>query len=199
MLPLKNNLQTLKADNGFSLTEILVVSLITVIVGGFIVSILFNTTGIYYNQSAQTQQSMDLNDTFSKVRSSIRQSKFVATGYPEGSPTYTSGINTLVLKIPSVNSSGNTISDTYDFAIVTKSQDKLYYKLFPDAISARSSDDQILASNVDNVYFNYYDSAGTEVNPETSSRIKITLTLKQKAGAGYKVNTATSEASIRNQ
>ncbi|TSC87432.1 MAG: hypothetical protein G01um10147_609 [Microgenomates group bacterium Gr01-1014_7] len=176
---------------GLTLLEVLVAMGIAVIIGTLLVSVMINSAGLFYKQSSTLQEGLNINDTLGKVREAVKQSSGVAA---------TSSATQIVLKVPAINSSGNIITDTFDYIIFFQDQTKLRYKFFPDVISSRKSQDQIFSVSVDSLTFKYLDSQNppNEVSPASATKVRIILSLKQKTGQNIEVNTATSEASLRN-
>ena len=185
---------------GFTLLEVLIVMGISSVVGGLLLVIVFNSTGLFYQQSSKLSQGLGSNDALTRLRSTIRESSAIALSYTSGSITYTSGPTQLVLKLSSIDASKNLIPNTFDYFVFFLDGNKLLFKSFPDAQSSRKSADQILSLNVQSVLFQYYNlqNPPQEVTPASASKIKITLTLKQKSGAYYETSIATSEANLRN-
>lgn len=177
---------------GLTLVEVLIAMGIAAIVGVLLLAVIVNSTGLFYQQSSEVEQGLNINDALLQIRQNIKQSAGI-------DPTSTSG--ELVLKISSIDSSGNIIADTFDKFVFSKDQTKLRFKTFPDAASSRSAQNQIFSTNLDNLKFQYFDNVSppNEVTPPTAaSKVRITLTLRQKSGAGYETQTATTEASLRN-
>lgn len=186
--------------NGFTLPELITTVAMVAIMGGLLIGIMVNNTGLFYQQTSKVSQGVDANDALVRVRSEIKEAQAVAVGYPVGSPTYTSGSNQLVLRLTSIDSSGNIITATYDYAVFAVSEERLTYQFFPDTAggSIRKGANEILAKNVSSVLFEYYDSTGAQTGPTNAVNVKITLTLRQKAGQGFETNVVTSEANLRN-
>lgn len=185
---------------GVTLVEALLTLGIAVVVGALLLVIIVNTSGLFYQQSSKLEQGLSLNDALSEIRKSIRTSQAVAATYPAaGSPTYTSGATQLVLKIPSIDSSGNIIS-TSDYFVFLKDTDKLRFRTFPDSQSSRKAQDQIFTTKLDSLIFEYFDAQvpPQQVQPNLAVKIKISLSLRQKAGVGFETNVATAEANLRN-
>lgn len=186
------------SQKGFTLPEVITVTLVAVIVGTLILGIMIQNTRLFVQESEKVTQGLGLNDGLTKIRGSIKEAKAVASGYPEGTPQYASGTTELVLKIPSLDSAGNIIDNTFDFAVFTKSADKLYFKLFPHPSSSRTSEDQILTKSVDSLNFKYFDTSGNEVPPTSAVKARVTIGLKQSIGLDTQTSAATSEANLRN-
>lgn len=185
---------------GLTLIEVLIAMGLALIVGTLLVSILVNSAGLFYKESSKLEQGVNINDALSKVRENIRESTSVAVSFTSGGTTYTSNSTQLVLKISSIDSSGNILANTFDYFVYFLDQKKFRFKIFPDAQSERIAQDQIFSTNVDSLSFKYLDSANppNEVTPNIAKNVRITVTLKQKSGANFETNTATSEAGLRN-
>lgn len=189
----------IKAKGGFTLIELLLSLVISVVVGGLLLVILVNSSGLYYKESSKVEQGLSSNDGLASVNNAVKQASSVAPNYPTTSPfTYTSGATQLILKVPSTDNLGNIIPSTYDYFVFFQDQTKLRFKVFPDSTSYRKSSDQILALNVNSVVFKYLDGANLEVSPSNAAKINTTLILKQKSGQNYETSSVTSETNLRN-
>lgn len=189
-----------KKTTGFTLIELLIAMGITAVIGLSLVVIIVNSAGLFYKQSSTVQEGLNINDALAIVRSSIKQASSVGVSYTDGSTVYTSGPQQLVLKVSSIDSAGNIIPGTYDNFVFYKDQDFLRSKVFLNPLSSRNPVDRILSTIVNNLNFTYFNSATppVEVAPPVATRIRIALTLKQKAGMSFETSIATSEANIRN-
>ena len=185
---------------GFTLLELVITMGLVSVVGLLLVVIIVNSTGVFYKESSKLSQGLNSNDALSSIRGDIKQSNGVVATYTDGSTTYTSGTTQLILKLSSIDSSNNLISNTYAYFVYFLDQKKLRLKSFPDPASVRKKQDQIFSTIVDSVLFQYFNLSNPplEVSPTTASKVKITITLKEKSGAGYETRTATSEATLRN-
>lgn len=187
-------------ERGFTLPEVLTTVTVLVVVGGLLIGIMVNNTGLFYQQSSKVTQGVGANDALVRVRSEIKEAQAVAAGYPVSSPTFTSSSTQLVLRLTSIDSSGNIITATYDYAVFSVTEGRLTYQVFPNTAggSTRKSANEILAKSVSSVLFEYFDATGAQTGPTNAVNVKITLTLRQKAGSGFETNIATSEANLRN-
>lgn len=185
---------------GLTLVEILVAMGIATVVGGLLLAIMVNSVGVYSNQSSKIQGGLNTNDALLQIRTSIKNAGAIADRYTDGSTTYTTGANQLVLTALSIDSSGNIIDNMSDYFVFFQDQKFLRYKVFPNAVSSRQLVDKIFSTYLDNLNFKYFNSAisPVEVAPVGAAKIKVTLTLKQKVGAEYETQTAESEVNLRN-
>lgn len=184
---------------GLTLVELLITLGVAILVGALLLTIMVNTLGLFYKESSTRTQGLSINDALSKIRSSVKQSSIVATSFTSGT-TYTSSVTQLVLKITSVDLSGNLITNTFDYFVFFLDGSNLRFKTFPDVLSSRKAQDQIFSTNVKNLQFKYLDlqNPPLEVLPSEALKVRVSLTLQQKSGADYETIIATSEASLRN-
>lgn len=194
-----NNFQD-RQNRGLTLIEVLIAMGIATVTGALLVVIIVNSAGLFTQQSSKVQEGLNINDALLQVRSSIKDASAVEVSYTSGSTTYTTGGSQLVLKVASLDSSDNIIVDTYDYFVFFQDQNYLRFKIFPDQLSFRKAADQIFSSSVDNLAFQYFNSATppAEVTPTNATKVRITLTLRQKIGVNYETQLATSEANLRN-
>ncbi len=186
---------------GLTLVEVLISMGIAVVVGGLLFVIIVNSTGLFYKQSSTIEQGIGTNDALSVIRNSIKEAQSIAVNYPETLPfTYTTGGAQLVLKLASLDLSGNIIVDSFDYFVFYLDQTKLRFKVFPNVLSQRKSRDQILSTNAKSLEIKYYNLANppAEVTPVSAAKIKITLSLEQKSGQVMEKSVATTEANLRN-
>lgn len=186
---------------GLTLIEVLISMGIAVVVGGLLFVIIVNSTGLFYKQSSKIEQGVSVNDALSVIRNSIKEAQSIVANYPETQPfIYTTGLTQLVLKLASIDSSGNIIVDSFDYYVFYLDQTKLRFKVFQSVLSQRKSRDQIFSTSVENLEFKYFNLANpsAEVTPVSAAKIKITLSLKQKSGQVMEKSVATTEANLRN-
>ncbi len=195
-----SNFKFLIRNTGLTLIEVLVAMGIATVAGLLLLVIIVNSAGLFSEQSSKVQTGLNINDALSSVRGNIKRASAVAVSYTSGSTTYTTGSNQLVLKVPSIDSSGNIITDTFDYFVFFLDQQTLHFKTFPDSLSSRKTTDQIFSTSVDSLIFRFFSSANppVEVTPVDAAKIRITLVLKQRIGTNFAINTATSEANLRN-
>lgn len=183
---------------GFTLIETLVTLVIGVVIGSLLLVIMVNTGGLFYRESSRVGQGLSANDALSKISETIKESSGVVATYTSGSTTYTTSSTQLILKLASIDANGNILTNTFDYFIFFSDQTKLRFKTFPDNGSSRKPMDQIFSTSLNSLNFQYLDINKNEVTPISAVRVKFTLILKQKAGSGYEINTATAEANLRN-
>ena len=190
----------MRDGRGLTLIEVLVAMGVAIIAGVLLVVIMINSAGLFTEQSSKVQEGLNINDSFAAVRGSLKQASAVAASYTSGSTTYTTDTTRLVLKVASTDPSGNIIANTFDYFVFSLEQNTFHFRTFPDASSSRKAADRILSTSVDSLEFQFFNSANppVEVSPASATKVRITLTLKQKNGLNYETQTSTSEANLRN-
>lgn len=190
----------MRTERGFTLAEVIIALGIAMVVGALLLVIIVNSVGLFYKESSKVGQGILSNDALSKITQNIKNSNAVVSSYTFSQTTYTSSSTQLVLKQPSIGSSGNIISNTFDYFVLFLNQDQLKFKSFPDAQSSKKAQDQVLSLNVQSILIQYLSSANPpqEVSPQSATKVRVTLTLKQKTGANFEQNISTSEANLRN-
>lgn len=184
---------------GLTLLEVLVAVGIAAVAGTLLIVIIVNSAGVFSNQLPKVQEGLNINDSLSVVRSTIKHANAVSGQYLDGSTVYTSGTSQLVLQASSIDASNNIIDNTLDYFVFFLDQNFLRYKTFPNPLSSRKPGNRILSDNVENLVFKYFASIPPgEVAPQDANKVRITVTLKPRAGSALGANIATTEANLRN-
>lgn len=128
----------------------------------------FNEASAYEEASAASSGSA--NNLMREIESLVAPADAVVQMHefePSG-VTYTSSSNVLVLEIPSVDSSGNVIANTYDYAAFYVVGTNAYRILEANAMSSRISGTKQLSSTVSSLTFSYNNTDFTAVNTITA-------------------------------
>lgn len=186
---------------GFSLVEVLIAGLISTIIGGILISLFVQNNNYLQSETSIATQGLSLNDTLAEIRRSIKDASSVAVNYAAGSKLYTSSLYTLVLALPSKDSNGFVITDTFDHIVITTDETKqnvLRKIVFPDALSTRKSENLVLNTNLQFIYFNYLDKSGNLVVPTSANSINITLNVKDPYNTKTKESSASTKINLKN-
>lgn len=191
-----------KNQFGISLIEILVGLTVTAIAGFLIIGLTVSSNNIFYKQSIQVSQGLSINQATLEITDLIKSSAGVVTQYPvSGNPQFSTSGNTLVLKIPSINSSGQVIDSVFDYAVITQDSTNskiLRKKLYPGAGSARKSEDKVLSTAVGSLTFNFLDNTNSVVTPSQSVRINFIINLSDKTGLSTNESSGSGTVNIKN-
>ncbi len=181
------------SSQGLTLVEVLVAMGIALVVGTLLLMVVVQSSGVFTDQSSKVQKGLNINEALSQVRLSIKDANAVASSYTDGTDTYTTGENQLVLKVTAIDTAGDMLEGASDYFIFFKDQSFLRFKTFPDPSSSRKQGNSILATEVTGLHFQYFNSASppVEVSPVNAAKVRISLKLSQ-------TSPATSEANLRN-
>lgn len=187
-------------SRGFTLIELLVSIGVSVVAGYLLTAILVQNNGIFLKQNATLSQGMNLNDISFLISDSIKQATTVVASSPT-TPSYTSSYNTLVLALPGVDSSGNTIANTSDYLVIAPDNSLpavLRYQIFPTSPSLRKAANRVLVTNLSSIRFLYLNFIGNQVTPSTATKVNYTINLSEKAGLTAEQASTSGEVSLRN-
>lgn len=201
----KRILQTAKykilhTNSGFTLPELLVTALVSTIAGVLLIAIFVNNNGLFYNQQAKVSQGLGLNNAISEMTTDVRYTSSIASSYGTN-PVYTSSASVLVIKVPSIDGSGNIIENVYDHIVFTKDPEnpKLLKKyLFPDALSSRPGENKVLSNDIQSLTFTYLDSSQNPITPTQASNIGITLVGSTQIGLSSQESSTSALINLRN-
>lgn len=187
-------------QKGLTLVEIIITLGLMSIVGGLIVVIITNSTGLSLKESSKVDMGLQLNDSLSIIRKNVKVAQSVEDIYTIGEKTYQSDEDEVVLKVSSIDEGNNIIDNTFDYFIFSKENNNLVFKTYPDDLSFRNENNQILSTNLENLVFKYLDlgSPPQETAAKDAKRVLVTMSVKKKTGNDSALNIATSGASLRN-
>lgn len=185
---------------GFTLLETLIATGVAMAVGTFLVTFLASNTGLFYQERSLVNSGLALNDVLQVVSSDIRQASGIPEGYPESSPVYVSGLDILVIKLPSTSTSG-VIPGVFDYIVISKDVNQpaiLTKQIFADPQSNRVSTTQLLTPLLDKVVFSYLDKNGNPVAPTLAVQVKLSLDVLSKTGQIGTKKSSTAITNLRN-
>ncbi len=182
---------------GLTIVELLIAGSLIAAVGAIMVMIFVQNSGVLLKQQAKVSQGLNANDAHAEITEVIRQASAVATSYS----SYTSNGTTLVLKLASYNGQGTLINDTYDYAVFKRDATNsaiLRKQIFPNASSSRSAESEVLAKDVSNLTFIYYDNNKSVVTPANATIIDFTINLTTAAGKDQATASSSGQVHLRN-
>lgn len=186
---------------GLTLIELLVASALTIILGMVTVMILVSHNGVFFQQSLLVSEGLNLNDMTAELEKQIKQASGIASGYPQESPTYITGNQTLVLRLPGISATG-VLTDIFDYVVITKdpsNQNLLLFRVFPTLPSIRSQADRVLTNILQNIDFQFYDNNDNTVNFSEATKVGFTISVVDKTGPVNTSRTASMITSLRNR
>ena len=135
----------------------------------------FNKSSTHGKLSAQSYDSASA--VLREVEAFVLPASAVLETHSFASATHTSTTTSLVLQVPSIDSSGNVITNTYDYVAFYTAGTNVYRLLEKNALSARVAGTQLLSQTLGALSFSY-DSA-------TFSEIRV-VTIDIETGATVK-------------
>ena len=186
------------SHRGFTLVELIISISIAVLVSGLLIAILVNNTGLFYKQSSKISEGIGANNGLVNIKSSIKESQSVADSFSFSGTTYSSSSTQLVLKLPSIDSSKDIISNTFDYFVYYQNNDKLIWRVFPDPLSLRVSVNQILTENVQSLLFEYFNSAGNPITPTSAVKVRVRINLSKNVATEDEHLSVWTEVNLRN-
>ena len=153
-----------KSRFGFTLAEVLVVIGLIAILSVFAVGIFLSNNQFYQTQSGEINSIVSTRLISDRINEYGRVANSIVASRAFSGATYTTGAETVIFQIPSVNGSGGIIAGTYDYVVVSEDLSdatRLRLILDPNASSARISRDIELTTNLTSVSFTYSDADPT--------------------------------------
>lgn len=156
-----------KSGTGFTLVEtIIIIALsVTMMIALGLLVFTFNKISSYEQASAQSSGSASA--IMREIESLAFPAHAVLQTHTFSGSTRTSSSTVLVLEIPSVDSSGDVIASTYDYAAFYVTGTNAYRLLEANASSKRVSSTKQLSSTVSALTFAYGSSDFTKVSTTT--------------------------------
>jgi len=152
---------------GFTLIETIIVIALSVSML-IVLSLLirsFNNSYLYEQSSALSAESV--RSIIREIESLTAVADHVLQSHVFSGTTYTSSSAVLILEIPSIDSSGTVISNTYDYAVFYTNGTNAYRILEANASSKRTSGTKQLSSTVSSLTFSYDNADFTLVQSVT--------------------------------
>lgn len=178
-------------SKGFMLIEVAVVSVILLLIVGFLGYVSAKHFWIYNSQVAELNIENYARVALDDIDNYVRGAYRVVSSYQ----TYSTGAQTLILQIPSIDSSNQIIASKYDTVVFYLSGTSLVRQLFPDNSSSRSASTKTLASGVDVDSFAFsFDNADYSLVKQVSTLI----TIEEGYSNQQRSITISSKSSLRN-
>jgi Tfp pilus assembly protein PilW len=203
----KNKIKALKKmffkEAGFTLTELLVAIGMGIIVIGAIFSFYLYNQQSFTSASAYVEINTAARLAMDWMSRDLRWAQQLITNKTINSQYYITGTEEIILKIPSIDSSGDIIDGVFDYVVYHLSQSdstKLERIIDANALSSRVDETRIIANNISSLTFS---SAGTELSniPDvtTLTNVAIELTTSKVASRRTLSQTVSSTIKLRNK
>ncbi len=152
-------------NTGFTLIETVFVVAISVSMMVALGYLIYNFNGTSAYEQTLAQSFGSASSVMKEIESFALPADAVLQSYTFSGVTYTSTSTTLVLEIPSIDSSGNVIASVYDYAAFYAVGTTTVYRLLEaNAASSRASGTRKLSSTVHALTFTYDNTDFTKVS-----------------------------------
>lgn len=182
-------------NKGLSLVELLIaVGVLAILM------ILLTTIFLSQSQNFEYQQTKLLLEGYfeivlATIKNFVSAADSILSNQNIQGTDYTSGAETLVLRLPSIDSAKKTIAGQYDYAAIFKSGSDIKIVLSPSAQSIRKLENRVLAQYVSWVNFDYGDLA-----PNLAKTVLFSMTLSKTASRNQIITiTRSLQATLRNK
>lgn len=157
-------------EQGFTLLEIVITIAISLVLLSGLMGLYEWHQKVYLQESASVMATSAVRTALLNMSKSIAQSSGIEASHDFSGTVYTTGGNSVVLELPSVNSSGDVIASTYDY-IAFYLDDSSVYQITEAAVgSVRNSGTKLLSENVQIFSLTYNNG-----NPTAASNVTIDM------------------------
>jgi prepilin-type N-terminal cleavage/methylation domain-containing protein len=178
-----------KGSQAFTLVEVLVAALITGILSTIIAGVFLSAKNGYIANDSALEVHADARQAMDWMVRDIKWANQAIGSVNIGGTVYSTGLNELVLNIPSVDGSGDIRAGFFDTVVYTLNGTDLMRIVDPDPVSARVARNDTVANNVNNLRFT--------LNPDN---IQVAINTQKTVLNGRVLNDAVVTAvSFRNE
>lgn len=192
----KNTVRT-TMESGFTFVELLLVMALIGVMTGFLASLFRSSVFLFQNQDLEIQVIEEANYLNSFMLENLRDAEGVETTITDGSDTFTSGSDEIIVRLPAIDGSSNPIPGIYDYYVMYQSSSSpgdLRWRLIPAGSSNRVAFDKLAGEEITAMSFSY-----DTMIPAEASFVTVTFTLeKSNSFRTIDISRSTS-VNLRNQ
>jgi type II secretory pathway pseudopilin PulG len=169
-------MKTSPRSRGFTIAETLVVIGVVALMSIALIGAFAGYSGIVRSQQTEIGVVGSAKAVLSAVDRALLQSSRVLSSHNFSGTTYSSGTSTLVLEMPALDASGNTIPGTYDYVAFYASSTSAYHIVAPGSGSVRLAGTKRLSETLYSLSFTYSNpdfSLATSVDTDVQTRATI--------------------------
>jgi hypothetical protein len=148
----------MSASRGFTFMELIIT--IGIMMAMFVALINFfvssNSTFVYQKTFIDTASGASA--SMNAISQAVRPADQILVSHDFSTGTYQSATSTLVLELPSVNSSGSIVPGKYDYIVFYTTGTNMYRRIEADAASTRRTGTKLLTSTIHSLTFTYSDT-----------------------------------------
>lgn len=158
---------------GMTLIEVVVAIGIFILILFILWHFYFSYYQVFNFQQATSKMAGSASLSANELQSAVLQADKVIASRTISGNVFTTDQDTLILEIPSIDSSGNILSSKYDYVVFYANGSNFYKQTEADASSARVSSLKSLSSMLSNISFTYDNG-----DPAQVSRIDIDMQMQ---------------------
>lgn len=179
---------------GYTMIELIMVIGLIGLIGLLATYISFGNFRLFRNQDTEIEISSQNRLVLDEVLNSVREAVSVESSFNDGTTTYTTDNDSIVLKFHSVDLDHNIIDNEYDRIIYwLDNTDTLKRAISPSVSSSRLASSKPVSVIVDTINFSYDSADFNEI-----SYVTVTLTTSKNQLGQTKNITVSGEAQLRN-
>lgn len=175
-------------QRGFTLPEVVIVIFLFAILLLALMNIFEWQQKVYNFEQADILATGSARVAMNNMTMMIAQGINVVETRNVGGVDYTTGASTVIVKIPSYDSSGNILANTYDYVIYHLSSGKLNQIIDASATSKRKSATKLLSDKVDSFSLSYNNTDKT-----LASKVTVNLITRAFYRGGHSVSATVGE------
>jgi len=195
----------LKSKKGFGILEVVITIAILSIISVVIIDVYVKSHNTFEIQKDKASLQTSTRSALDTISTWVKKSSSVVSVYtaPDNS-IYTTSSASLALKVPSIDTNGNTIAGVYDYVIFLPNQtdsSKLEEFIYSSTGSSRQNIERVICQNLKNIEIKYLDSNSSEIteNYEASVLLKINLSSEEATHGETITAELNTQAMLRNK
>ncbi len=149
---------------GLTLIEAIVTIAIFIVISAALWSFYVNYYQVFHTQQGLVSVAGSASAAANELQNAIWQADQILVSHTFSGTVYNTGQNTLVLELPSIDSSGNIVSAKYDYMVFYATSTHLYKLVQADGQSSRPSGFRQLSDTVSTFTFTYNNADLTQAN-----------------------------------
>lgn len=142
-------------NRAFTLIETIIIIAVTVVIMLALANLYINFNSLYVYQQTFVATTNAATGAMSALDAAVLPADQVLASHSFSGVAVSSGTNALVLELPSINASGDIVTNAHDYIGFYLTGTDLYRSIDANAASARTSSTKRVAALVDSITFSY--------------------------------------------
>jgi Tfp pilus assembly protein PilW len=179
---------------GFTLMETVITIAFSVIIMLAIATLYLNFNKLYLYQQTYVATAVSARDVINAIDAAVLPADAVVSSHTFSGVAITTATSSLVLELPSINSSGDIIAGVHDYIGFATTSTDLFERVDPGTGSVRVTSSKRVGALVDSLFFGYGSGSATQ-----ASVISATTTTKLVTKDGTVQTTLHGQFYLRNK